>query len=111
MTFHASRGQEPTGGRGLARSVLNLGDLREDFAAEEPETEVAAGIYLLVPPFLEGWKWARVDRRTTEARALRCSGSCEQESFHREGGREIAPVGGVAGLSQRSRPGRDVGQP
>jgi hypothetical protein len=36
VTFKPARA-EPAGGRGPARSVLNLGDLREDFAAKEPD--------------------------------------------------------------------------
>jgi hypothetical protein len=35
--LHASPGRSRRDGRGAARSVLNLGDLREDFAAKEPD--------------------------------------------------------------------------
>ena len=47
---------------------------------------------------LEIWKWARVDRRTTGARALRCLGSGERESLDREGGGQVRPVGVGAGF-------------
>jgi hypothetical protein len=47
---------------------------------------------------LESWKWARVDRRTAGARALRCLGSGEREVHDREGGGQARPAGIVAGF-------------